>query len=438
MRSLLRDASLSAVVAGVVAVLVSYAGPFVVVLAAARAAGVDAPTTASWVWAISIGSGAAALGLSLWTRQPIVVAWSTPGAALLVTSLPGHTWPDAVGAFCVAALAMTLVGATGVFGALLARVPAGVVAAMLAGILFPFATGGFAAMAAVPAIVVPVLVAFFVLRRVRPRWAVLGGLAAGLAATAVTGGFRPVHAGQWLTVPQVTVPHLSLGPLIGIAVPLFVVAAASQNAPGLGVLRVSGYVPDDRRLVTTTGAVSLLLAPFGSPGVNLAAITAAICTGEEAHADRERRYVAGVACGVTYLLVGVVGGGLVAVFAALPHELVAAVSAVALLGALLGGIVAAVADEEHREAALVTFAVTAGGVSIAHIGAAFWGLVLGMAVHLVLRGRLRRATPVPADAAPAGAPVAAPDGGTDAPGTPVTRRYTRPGSRDDDGTSAQP
>lgn len=381
------DWSLSATVAGVVAVLVSYAGPFVIVLAAARAAGLGPGTTASWVWAISIGSGATALVLSLWTRQPIVIAWSTPGAALLVTALPGQSWPEAVGAFCVAALAMTIVGATGAFGALLARVPAGVVAAMLAGILFPFATAGFASVDDAPGIVLPVLVAFFVLRRWRPRWAVLGALTAGLAATAVLGRFGAVHPGGWLTVPEVTVPHLSLGAVVGVAVPLFVVAAASQNAPGLGVLRASGYEPDDRLLVTATGAASLLLAPFGSPGVNLAAITAAICTGEEAHADRDRRYVAGVVCGLTYLLIGLAGGGLVAVFAALPHALVAAVSAVALLAALLGGIVGAVADEAHREAALVTFAVTASGLGLAHIGAAFWGLVAGMAVHLVLTAR---------------------------------------------------
>jgi benzoate membrane transport protein len=388
-RSLRRDASLPAVVAGVVAVLVSYAGPFVIVLAAARAAGLDAALTSSWVWAISIGSGLTALGLSLWTRQPVITAWSTPGAALLVTALPAYTWPEAVGAFLVAGSAMTLVGVTGVLGALLARVPAGVVAAMLAGILFPFATEGFAGMSEAPWIVLPVLVAFFVLRRLSPRWAVLGGLAAGLLATGLRGEFGPVPPGAWLTVPQFTAPNFSAAAVVGLAVPLFIVTAASQNAPGLAVLRASGYEPDDRKLVTTTGVASVLLAPFGSHALNLAAITAAICTGREAHEQPERRYVAGVVAGVAYLVVGVAGGGLVAVFAALPHALVAAVAAVALLSALLSGIVAAVADVEHREAALVTFAVTAGGLTLFHIGGAFWGLVAGMLVHLVLRSALR-------------------------------------------------
>ncbi|HEY6798082.1 MAG TPA: benzoate/H(+) symporter BenE family transporter [Kineosporiaceae bacterium] len=395
-RSLPRDLSLSAVVAGVVAVMVSYAGPFVVVLAAARAARLSPELTSSWVWAISIGSGLTSAGLSWWTRQPVITAWSTPGAALLVTTLPEYRWPEAVGAFLVAALLMTLAGASGLFGRLLTIVPAGVVSAMLAGILFPFATDGFGGLAREPWIVLPVVLTFFVMRRLRPRWAVLGGLTAGLLATALLGRFGPVASTGWMTVPRLTMPTLSLGAVVGLAVPLVIVTAASQNAPGLAVLRASGYEPDDRRLVTATGAASMVLAPLGAHAINLAAITAAICTGREAHEDPNRRYVAGVACGTAYLVVGLVGGSLVAVFAALPHQLVAAVAAVALLAALLGALVSAVADEEHREAALVTFAVTAGGLTLFHIGSAFWGLLAGLVVHTVLhRNPWRPATADP-------------------------------------------
>ena len=404
-RSLRRDLSASAVVAGVVAVMVSYAGPFVVVLAAARAAGLDTVRTGSWVWAISVGSGLTSAGLSWWTRQPVITAWSTPGAALLVSSLPGYRWSEAVGAFLVAGLVMTVAGAAGLFGRLLAAVPAPVVTAMLAGILFPFATNGFAGIGASPGIVLPVLVTFFVLRRVRPRWAVLGGLVAGLVATGLLGRFgrfAPAGGTGWVTLPTPTLPSFSLSALVGLAVPLLIVTAASQNAPGLAVLRASGYEPDDRRLVPATGAASVLLAPFGAHAINLAAITAAICTGREAHEDPDRRYIAGIACGTAYVVVGVVGGGLVAVFAALPHELVAAVAAVALLAALLGAVVGAVSDEAHREAALVTFAVTAGGLTVAHVGSAFWGLVAGLAVHLVLRGRLPRVRARDRGAAPDG------------------------------------
>ena len=242
-----------------------------------------------------------------------------------MTALPQYSWPEAIGAFLVAGVATSLIGVTGLLGRLVARVPREI-AAMLAGILFPFATAGFTAAGAAPGIVLPVLGVYFALRRTSPRWAVLGGLSAGLVATALLGRFGVVASGAWLTAPVFTMPSVSIQALVGLAVPLIVVTAASQNAPGIAVLRASGYQPDDRLLVTATGGASGVLAPFGSPGINVAAITAAICTGREAHEDPSRRYVAGVACGLAYTLIGLVGGGLVAVFTALPQALVAAVA----------------------------------------------------------------------------------------------------------------
>lgn len=382
--NLWRDASLSAVLAGLIAVLVSYSGPLVIVLSAAAGAGLSPARTGSWVWALSIGSGLTCLGLSLYTRMPIVTAWSTPGAALLVTSLGSYAYPEAIGAFVVTGVLITVIGVTGVFGRLMRKVPGAVVSAMLAGILFSFGTGVFTSVRTAPWIGGGVLLGYLVAKRFVPRYAVLVSLVVGVGCAAA-GSRLHVHVDSFeIARPVWTTPHLSVPALIGITVPLLVATLASQNAPGMGVLAASGYRPDDRVLIGSTGAVSTLLAPFGSHAINLAAITAAICTGPEAHRDPRRRYVAGVACGVFYLVVGMFGSTLVAVFAGLPKELVAAVAGVALFGALASGLTGAMADDEHREAALITFLATASGVTIGGIGSAFWGLIAGVLAHVVL------------------------------------------------------
>ncbi|MFD4693370.1 benzoate/H(+) symporter BenE family transporter [Streptomyces sp. NPDC058463] len=385
-----RDLSLSAVLAGLVAVVVSYSGPLVIVLSAAHAAHLDAARTGSWIWAISIGSGLTCIALSLRTRMPVVTAWSTPGAALLVTSIGSYAYGDVIGAFVVSGAVIALIGLTGVFGRLMRMVPGAVVSAMLAGILFSFGTGVFTSLEGTPLIAGSVLLAYLLGRRLLPRYAVLIALVAGVLCSAATSRLhiRLDHVG--LVQPVFTAPSFSVASLIGIAVPLTLATLASQNAPGVAVLSASGYRPDDRLLVGSTGLVSAVLAPFGSHAVNLAAITAAICTGPEAHRDPRRRYVAGVACGAFYLVVGAFGSTLVAFFAGLPKELVAALAGVALFGALSAGLTGAVKEDKDREAALVTFLATASGVTLFGIGSAFWGLVLGMTAHLVLNGRLVR------------------------------------------------
>lgn len=390
---LLRDLSLSAVLAGVVAVVVSYSGPLVIVLSAARAGHLDSAQTGSWIWAISIGSGLTCIGLSLLTRMPVITAWSTPGAALLVTSIGSYAYGEVIGAFVVSGAVIALIGVTGVFGRLMRLVPGAVVSAMLAGILFSFGTGVFTSLEHTPVIAGSVLLAYLLGKRWLPRYAVLLALAAGVLCSAATSKLhiRLDHVG--LVQPVFTTPSFSVAALIGIAVPLTLATLASQNAPGVGVLAASGYRPDDRLLVGSTGLVSAVLAPFGSHAVNLAAITAAICTGPEAHRDPRRRYVAGVACGLVYLVVGAFGSTLVAFFAGLPKELVAAVAGVALLGALSGGLTGAVREGKDREAAVISFLTTASGVSLFGIGSAFWGLVFGVAAHLVLSGRFRSLGP---------------------------------------------
>ncbi|MGW1817948.1 benzoate/H(+) symporter BenE family transporter [Streptomyces sp. NPDC002125] len=387
---LVRDLSLSAVLAGVVAVVVSYSGPLVIVLSAARAGHLDAGQTGSWIWAISIGSGLTCIALSLRTRMPVITAWSTPGAALLVTSIGSYAYGEVIGAFVVSGVVIALIGVTGIFGRLMRLVPGAVVSAMLAGILFSFGADVFTSLEHTPVIAGSVLLAYLAGKRWLPRYAVLLALVAGVVCSAASAKLhvRLDHVG--LVQPVFTMPAFSVASLVGIAVPLTLATLASQNAPGVGVLSASGYRPDDRLLVGSTGLVSAVLAPFGSHAVNLAAITAAICTGPEAHRDPRRRYVAGVACGAVYLVVGAFGSTLVAFFAGLPKELVAALAGVALLGALSGGLTGAVREEKDREAALITFLATASGVTLFGIGSAFWGLVFGVAAHVLLNGHLRR------------------------------------------------
>jgi benzoate membrane transport protein len=389
--SLRRDVSLPALLAGLICVVVGFSGPLVVVLAAAAAGRLDQAHTASWIWAVALGSGSTSLLLSWWTRMPVITAWSTPGAALLVTGLGAYPYREAVGAYLVSGVVVALLGSTGLFGRWIRAVPAGIVNAMLAGILFVFGTGMFTALHSAPALVLGTFTAFLLARRFAPRYAVPVALLAGGALAAATGTLALHLGGAAGPVrPVFTVPAFSWSALVGLALPLTIVALASQNAPGLGVLRAFGYRPDDRLLIGATGGVSVLLAPFGSPGVNLAAITAAICAGPQGHPDPGRRYVAGMSAGALYMLVGTFGGLLVGVFTGLPGELVAVVAGVALLASLQGSLAAAVADEEGRDAAVVTFLATASGMSLFGIGSAFWGLLLGVGTHLVLHARGRR------------------------------------------------
>ncbi|MET9400496.1 benzoate/H(+) symporter BenE family transporter [Kitasatospora sp. NPDC002965] len=389
-RSLRRDASVPALLAGLVCIVVSFSGPLVVVLAAAAAGRLDQAQTASWIWAVAVGSGLTCLLLSWWTRTPVITAWSTPGAALLVTSLGDYPYREAIGAFLVSGVVVALFGVTGLFGRLIAAVPAGIVNAMLAGILFSFGAGIFGAVKGAPVLVLGSFAAFLLARRTAPRYAVPAALLVGGVLAAVTVGL-PLDLGSGgPTRPVFTVPAFTGPAMVGLALPLTIVALASQNAPGLGVMRAFGYRPDDRLLIGATGGVSVLLAPFGSPGVNLAAITAAICAGPESHPDPRRRYVAGMSAGLLYLVVGSFGGVLVSLFTGLPKELIAVIAGVALLASLQGSLAAAVAEERGRDAAVVTFLATASGMSLFGIGAAFWGLLFGLVTHLVLEARRDR------------------------------------------------
>ncbi|MHC9085896.1 benzoate/H(+) symporter BenE family transporter [Luteimonas sp. RIT-PG2_3] len=384
-RSLLRDASLSAVAAGFVTVLVGFASSAVIVFQAAQTMGASPAQIASWMWALGLGMGVTCIGLSLRYRMPVVTAWSTPGAAMLIASGSGLPLREAIGAFVLSALLMMVAGFSGWFERIISRIPVSLASAMLAGVLLRFGLDVFVAMQSQLGMALAMFVVYLLTRRLLPRYAVIATLLVGVAIAAASGlmGWGTVELA--LARPVWVTPSLSLAAVFGIALPLFVVTMASQNVPGVAVIRAAGYPLPISPVIGWTSAVNAVLAPFGAFALNLAAITAAICMGREAHEDSDRRYVAAIAAGVFYVLVGVFGATVASLFAAFPKELVMAIAGIALLGTIGNSLAAAMRDEHDREAALVTFLVTASGLSLFGIGSAFWGLVAGIATLLVAR-----------------------------------------------------
>ncbi|SIT40760.1 Benzoate membrane transport protein [Paraburkholderia ribeironis] len=385
--SLLADTSLSTLVAGFVAMMTGYTSSLVLMFQAGQAAHLTDAQISSWIWALSIGMAVCSIGLSLRFRAPIVIAWSTPGAALLVSSLPHVAYAQAIGAFIVCAALLTVVGLTGWFDTLMRKIPAGIASALLAGILFEIGVEIFRAAQFQTALVLTMFFTYLIVKRLAPRYAIPTTLVVGTAAAGVLGllDFSRFHVA--LAHPVFTMPAFSVAASVSIGIPLFVVAMASQNVPGIAVLRADGYTTPSAPLISTTGIASLLLAPFGSHGINLAAITAAICTGPEAHEDRGKRYTAAVWGGIFYLVAGIFGATIAALFSALPKALVVSVAALALYGSIMSGLANAMQDVKQREAALVTFMVTASGLTLLSIGSAFWGLVAGVLTQLVLNTR---------------------------------------------------
>lgn len=384
-----------AVLAGFIAVLISYAGPMLLVLQAAQSAHLSAAQLSSWLWAISIGSGVCGVWMSWRYKMPIICAWNTPGAALLVTALVTVPYAQAIGAYVVAGAAMWLIGVTGVFERLVAVVPKSLCAAMLAGILLRFGTGviGLANPGTPGAawLVAAMFAAYLLAKRRSARYAVVLTLLTGVGLWWALGWGGPAQSlstgvPAWgLTQPLWTTPEFSLSALISLGVPLAVLSLTGQQLPGMAVMRAAHYHAPTSQLVAGTGLASVLTAPFGGHGVNLAAITAAICTGPEAHHRADRRWVAGVACGAFYLLVGSFAGTLSAAFLLLPAALVGTVAGLALLGAIQGGLVNGLQEPSEREAALVTLLVTASNVTLLGLGSACWGIVLGGLTYWALR-----------------------------------------------------
>ena len=381
-----RDVSLSAIAAGFVTVLVGFASSAAIVFQAAKSLGATPAQIGSWIWALGLGMGVTCIGLSLAYRKPVVTAWSTPGAAMLIASGAGLPLSDAIGAFVLCALMIVIAGFSGVFERLIGRIPVSLASGMLAGVLLRFGMGAFSAMHTQLGLVLTMFGVYLLSRRLLPRYAVILTLLAGVLFAAVRGLIAMEGVSLQGAVPIFTVPTFSVAAGIGIALPLFLVTMASQNVPGVAVSRASGYDIPVSPTIGWIGIVNLLLAPFGAFALNLAAITAAICMGREAHEDPARRYVAAIAAGMFYLVMGMLGATVALLFAAFPAELIIAIAGMALLGTIGASLVAALREESEREPALVTFLVTASGLSMFGIGSAFWGLVAGVVTLLVSRG----------------------------------------------------
>ncbi|MCX7272128.1 MAG: benzoate/H(+) symporter BenE family transporter [Burkholderiales bacterium] len=386
----LADFSASTITAGFVTVLVGFTSSAVIVFQAAATLGADAAQIGSWIWALGLGMGITCIGLSLRWRIPVVTAWSTPGAALLISAGAGASLPEAIGAFVMSAALLTLAGFSGLFERLMNRLPVAIASGMLAGVLLRFGIEAFAAMGTRFGLVAGMLAVYLVARRWLPRFAVMGAFAAGILIAASQGLIRTEALELGWARPVWTTPTFSVGAFIGLAVPLFLVTMASQNMPGVAVIRASGFATPLSPVLGWIGVVNLVLAPFGGFALNLAAITAALCMGPEAHPDPARRYTAAVSAGIFYLLMGLAGATVVAVFAAFPRELVAGIAGIALLGTIGNALAQALTHERDREPALVTFLVTASGLSLGGIGSAFWGLVAGGVTLAVLRAHYNR------------------------------------------------
>ncbi|WP_295841911.1 benzoate/H(+) symporter BenE family transporter [uncultured Xanthomonas sp.] len=384
-RALWRDASLPALIAGFVTVLVGFTSSAAIVFEAARSVGASQAQIASWMWALGLGMGLTCIGLSLRYRMPVVTAWSTPGAALLIGSGGGLPLSDAIGAFVVVAVLSTLAGFSGLFERLLRRIPLSLASAMLAGVLLRFGLDVFVAMQHQLAMPLAMFATYLLGRRAFPRYAVIATLLVGTAVAAGTGTLHLEAAQLRLAQPVLVSPTLSWQALFGIALPLFVVTMTSQNLPGVAAIRASGYAVPISPTIGWIGVVNTLLAPFGAYGLNLAAITAAICMGREAQEDPQRRYMAAVFAGVFYLLIGVFGATVAALFAAFPRELVMAIAGIALFGTIGNSLASALREEREREPALIAFLVTASGLSLFGIGAALWGLLAGAATLALWR-----------------------------------------------------
>lgn len=376
------------VVAGIVSVIVNYGGTFILVFQAAKLAGLSPALTSSWVWSVSIGVGLSGLVLSWYSREPVITAWSTPAAAFLVTALASVPYSDAIGAYLLSAAGFVMLGVTGYFERLVRAIPGGIAAGLLAGILLQFGIGAFGGLSVDPALAGLLIAAYVTFKRFTARYAVVGILLLGLGYLLLQGQVDLTALRLEFATPLFTAPTFSLNAALSVALPLFLITLTGQYMPGMLVLRNDGFKTSANPIVAVTGLGSLLMAPFGSHAFNIAAITAAICTGKEAHEDPGKRWVAGIAAGVCYILVGVFGVTLASVFMALPATFITTLAGLALLGTIGASLANAMADARSREAALITFLAAAANINLFGIGGAFWGLVIGLLAYAVLNGRL--------------------------------------------------
>lgn len=379
-----KDFSWQSVMAGLVAVIVGYAGPTVLVFQVAESAHLANAQIVSWLWAYSIAAGVTTIVASLWYRMPLITAWSTPGIAFLMTAMAGVPLSEAIGAFIVSNVLVTLIGAFGLLQRLVHWIPLPVASALNGGILVAFALGVVSSLERQPLLVAGMVLAFFGVRRFSPRWAVAAVLVVGTALCLMLGQLDLAALSVSVASPVWTWPTFSWHATVNIAIPLTVLVLTGQYLPGFAVLKTAGYEPPVDKVVTLCGAGSILVAPFGCHNINPSSMIAAIVAGPEAHPDKTRRYVAAVCAGVIYIVFGTFASTFVSLFASLSREAVAALAGLALLSAIASSFDSAFASHKGSLAPLVVFVIAASGISVLGIGAAFWAIVAGVLVFHVL------------------------------------------------------
>ncbi|MEQ1297988.1 benzoate/H(+) symporter BenE [Acinetobacter soli] len=384
LKTLKQDWSLSATIAGFLAVLISYSGPLIIFFQAAQKAHVSTEMMISWIWAISIGAAVTGIFLSIRFKTPVVTAWSAPGTALLVTLFPNISLNEAVAAYITAAIVIFLVGITGYFDKLLKWIPQGIAAGMMAGILFQFGLGLFLATDTLPLIVFSMLLCYLISRRFSPRYCMLWVLICGVAFSFLLGKMNPLPLDFHIARPQFITPEWSWFSTLNLALPLILVSLTGQFLPGMAILKLSGYNTPAKPIIAAASLASLFAAFAGGITIVLASITATLCMGKDAHELKDKRYIAGIANGLFYILGGVFAGSIVALFSLLPKELVAALAGLALLGAIASNIKIAMQEDQQRDPALITFLATVSGMHFLGLSSVFWGMCIGMLAYFIL------------------------------------------------------
>ncbi|EXE62085.1 benzoate transporter family protein [Acinetobacter sp. 1542444] len=392
LKTLKNDWSISATVAGFLAVLISYSGPLIIFFQAAQRAHVSTDMMVSWIWGISIGAAVSGIYLSIKYKTPVITAWSAPGTALLVTLFPNVSLNEAVAAYITSAIVIFLIGVTGYFDKLLKWIPQDVAAGMMAGILFQFGIGLFTASNSMPFIVFSMLIVFLIAKRLMPRYTMIWVLAAGVLLSLILGKMNPVDVSFSLAIPQWISPEWTWNSTLNLAVPLILVSLTGQFLPGMAIMKLSGYDTPAKPIITVTSIASLAVACIGGITIVLASITAALCMGKDAHELKEKRYIAGIANGIFYILGGLFAGSIVMLFSLLPKELVAALAGLALLGAIATNISVAMKNDNQRDAALITFLATASGMHFLGLSSVFWGICIGVIAHFILTPRSKPTT----------------------------------------------
>ncbi|TLT07033.1 benzoate/H(+) symporter BenE family transporter [Aliarcobacter thereius] len=378
------------IMAGLISVIVNYGGTFILIFQAAQMAGLSPEQTASWVWSISIGVGITGILLSWYTKEPIITAWSTPAAAFLITALVTVSYSEAIGAYIISALAFVILGLSGYFEKLIKLIPPGIASGLLAGILLQFGIAAFLNMSITPVLAISLFIIYLLTKRFSPRYAIVSVLVFGFIILTLQSQVNFAGFEFKLAYPLFTEPTFSMNATLSVALPLFLITLTGQYMPGLIILKNDGFKTKAKPILAITGVGSIIMAPFGSHAFNLSSIASAICTGKEAHEDPSKRWIAGVTAGIFYIIVGLFGVTLAAIFAAFPATFISSLAGLALLSTITGSLSSAMSEENTREAAVITFLATAANINIFGISGAFWGLVLGITAYFILNLKLKK------------------------------------------------